>query len=79
MCIRDRSTPLGILKLSFIFTGLGQWYEEILNVREFTLDSLFANIGGYAGMFFGFSLFQGVDIIVRQAKKIKDTILLHLR
>ena len=37
-------------------------YQEIINVRDFDLNSMFAGIGGFVGMFLGYSLLQLVDL-----------------
>ena len=38
-------------------------FEEIENHREFTLDCLYGNMGGYIGMILGYSLIQTADAI----------------
>ena len=56
------------LKLKFQLQN--QFYQEILNVRDFGLDSLWGNIGGYVGIFCGYSLLQAPGLIIAGAKQI---------
>ena len=41
------------------------YFEQTTNVRNFTMGSLWGNIGGYVGMILGFSLLQAPDIARR--------------
>ena len=38
-------------------------YQQIINVRDFDFDSMFSAIGGFVGIFLGYSLLQAMDII----------------
>ena len=38
-------------------------YQEIVNVRGFDFDSMFSGIGGFVGIFLGYSLLQIADIL----------------
>ena len=38
-------------------------YQHIINVQDFDFDSMFSAIGGFVGIFLGYSLLQATDII----------------
>ena len=46
-------------------------YEDGQNVKEYRADNLFAEMGGYIGLFVGFSFFQGLMNIVSMITWIK--------
>lgn len=49
-------------------------YQEILNVRAFDFDSMFSGIGGFIGIFLGYSLLQVADLIkCRTLEKLATT------
>ena len=45
------------------------FYQEILNTRAFGMDNLWANIGGYVGIFCGYSLLQVTNHFLDIMKK----------
>lgn len=45
-------------------------YQEVLNNRGFGVDDLWGNIGGYVGIFCGYSILQGVGSLVDKFKMI---------
>ena len=38
-------------------------YQEIENVREFSFETFFAGIGGFVGIFLGYSMLQIPDLL----------------
>ena len=60
-----------LLKLRFRFPE--NQYQEIQNLRNFPMDSLWANIGGYVGMFCGYSLIQTPSLILAIIKLISKS------
>ena len=38
-------------------------YQEIINVQDFNFDSMFSGIGGFVGIFLGYSFLQVTDLI----------------
>ena len=57
----DISFESNMLYLSVLY--LTTEYQEIINIRDFDLNSMFAGIGGFVGMFLGYSLLQLVDLL----------------
>ena len=55
------------IKISF----MSDQYEDINNVRGYELTSLLAEIGGYIGVFLGFSILQGFDNFIALLKWYK--------
>ena len=54
-------------------------YQEIVNVRGFDFDSMFSGIGGFVGIFLGYSLLQVADILnITSLKKLADIYLTFL-
>ena len=54
-------------------------YEDVNNIREYELTSMLAEIGGYVGVFLGFSIFQGLincAMLLNWARERNKTILL---
>ena len=47
-------------------------FEEIENIRDLPLDSLYGNIGGYIGIFLGYSLIQMADALSLLTKWILE-------
>ena len=58
-------------------------YEEFINGREFTFESFFSDVGGFVGIFLGYSLLQMPDLLDRLwfwcpiGKAMKKKILLN--
>ena len=46
------------------------FYQEILNVRDFGVDDLWGNIGGYVGIFCGYSILQGATYFIQKFQEI---------
>ena len=54
-------------------------YQEIVNVRGFDFDSMFSGIGGFVGIFLGYSLLQVADILnITSLKKLANIYLTFL-
>ena len=51
-------------QLRIDFNFLTKKYEEVQNLREYGMDSLWAEVGGYIGIFLGYSLLQVVDMLL---------------
>ena len=49
-------------------------YKEILHVRAFDIESLIGNMGGYFGLFLGFTLWQAPDAIKFSFSKLKNLV-----
>lgn len=47
-------------------------YVETVNKRDFGLESLWSSIGGFVGMFLGYSLLQVPDILIRIIDRFKS-------
>ena len=56
------------LQLSFQYRS--DQYQEIKNMRDFGLISLWSSIGGLVGIFLGFSMFQMSEVILTAAHKL---------
>ena len=46
-----------------------EFYQEILNTRAFGLADLWANIGGYVGIFCGYSILQATNYFIANIKQ----------
>ena len=54
-------------------------YQEIINVRGFDFDSMFSGIGGFVGIFLGYSILQVADLLnVTILYKLVDTFFVGL-
>ena len=53
----------GKSRLSISISYLAEKYQEITNVRDFDLETLGSGIGGYIGIFLGYSLLQVPEIL----------------
>ena len=49
------------LVLDFVY--MDDFYEEIINVRDFGFESLWSGVGGFVGIFLGYSLLQIPDLL----------------
>ena len=47
-----------------------EFYHEILNTRDFGMADLWASIGGYVGVFCGYSVLHAKDYLIDTLKKI---------
>ena len=45
------------------------YYEEILNTRAVSMSDLWANVGGYVGIFCGYSLLQATSYFITNVKR----------
>ena len=63
-------------KLSCLFIVIlfnsSDYFQETTNVRKFSRDSVWGNVGGYVGMFLGFSVLQIPSLLNAVYHKIKD-------
>ena len=51
-------------------------YQETQNVRDFTFESFFSSIGGFVGIFLGYSMLQIPELLISipsVMKKLKNT------
>ena len=48
------------------------YFQETTNVRKFSRDSVWGNVGGYVGMFLGFSVLQIPSLLNAVFRRIKD-------
>ena len=48
------------------------YFQETTNVRKFSRDSVWGNVGGYIGMFLGFSVLQIPSLLNAVFRRIKD-------
>ena len=56
------------LKLRFYYRDVR--YLEIRNLRDFTFNSFWSSIGGFVGMFLGFSMFQVMENMLRNVYEL---------
>ena len=54
----NEGIPPGLGSVSILIKYPHKTYHEIVNVRMVTFDSLWANAGGFIGMFLGYSAMQ---------------------
>ena len=55
------------------FNFLTKQYEEIQSTREYGIENLWAEVGGYIGMLMGFSLIQVFDLLLMLVKWMQRT------
>ena len=48
-----------------------EFYQEILNTRAFGMADLWANIGGYVGIFCGYSILQATTYFMANVENFK--------
>ena len=60
-----------ILYLDIDISHLGEQYQAIINTRGFTIESCWAGIGGFVGIFVGVSLMQVPDVIIETIHLMK--------
>ena len=69
----DWKFPAPFISFEFHFkTGT---FKVIQSVRAFDGESLIGNLGGYLGLFLGFSIWQAPEVIFKVMKKAKDIFL----
>ena len=56
------------------FLFMNDHYKEIKYTREFDIESLIGNVGGYIGLFLGFAIWQLPDVMVMLASKFCNRI-----
>ena len=61
-------------KIRIDFRYLSKEFEAIQNVRDFDLESLVGNIGGYVGMFLGVSLLQISNLLIMTCRTLCHTL-----
>ena len=60
--ILQKNPELGIyLVLEFVY--MDDFYQEIVNVRDFGFESFWSGVGGFVGIFLGYSLLQTPDLV----------------
>ena len=69
----DWNFPVPFISFEFHFkTGT---FKVIQSVRAFDGESLIGNLGGYLGLFLGFSIWQAPEVIFKIMKKARDIFL----
>ena len=53
-------------------------YQEILNVKSFNVEALWSSIGGFVGIFLGYSLMQVPELIFNTVRYFKQNLLADL-
>ena len=53
----------------------GSNYKEILHIRDFDIESLVGNMGGYVGLFLGFAVWQVPNAIKGVSDKLKSIVI----
>ena len=46
-----------------------EFYQEILNTKAFGMEDFWANIGGYMGIFCGYSILQATNYLIHNMKE----------
>ena len=59
------------IMLGFTLRYKDKLYQEIVNVRDFGLGSFWSNVGGFTGIFIGYSLLDLYDFLIAITKRIK--------
>lgn len=62
------------LKLKIIFNLLTKKYEEVQNLRAYGMDSLWAEVGGYIGIFLGYSILHVIELMLMLPKWIQENV-----
>ena len=57
-----------VLKIKFRIRE--EFYQEILNIRGFGIEDLWGTIGGYVGIFCGYSILQGATYFIKKLQKL---------
>ena len=55
---------IGFRQLQVSILYLTTQYQEIINIPDFDFDSMFSAIGGFVGIFLGYSLLQASDLVM---------------
>ena len=58
---KDTKDEKGAIHISIIYSNTE--YQEIVNSRDFDFDSMWSGIGGFVGIFTGYSLFVVPDLL----------------
>ena len=56
------------------FAYLNEEYQEIVNSKDFGLQSFWSNIGGFIGIFLGYSLLQIPDLLAKSISFLKNNL-----
>ena len=62
-----------VLKIKFRIRQ--NFYQEILNTRGFGVDDLWGSIGGYVGIFCGYSILQGATYFIQKFQEMITNLL----
>ena len=65
-----------------VFNYLEEMYQEIRNQRDFDMEMFWSSVGGFIGMFLGYSLWQCPEMMfsckfLRKKKKIEQTSMIN--
>ena len=61
--------------ISIKIAYLDDEYQEIINVRDFGFESFWSGVGGFVGMFLGYSLLQVPELLTSLWQNIKNRML----
>lgn len=75
----DPKTQKMVSLLDLEFIQGNEMYQEIDNVRDFTLESCWSAIGGFVGIFVGYSLLQLPELFVKYCQWLNKKVLSNLQ
>ena len=75
----DSETTKMVSYLDLEFIQGNEMYQEIDNVRDFTLESCWSAIGGFVGIFIGYSLLQLPEVTLKYFQWLNRKILSHMQ
>ena len=75
----DPKTQKMVSLLDLEFIQGNEMYQEIDNVRYFTLESCWSAIGGFVGIFVGYSLLQLPELFVKYCQWLNKKVLSSLQ
>ena len=59
----QKDTFIGDGKMEVSIIYLTSQYQEVINIPDFGFDSMFSGIGGFVGIFLGYSFLQATELI----------------
>ena len=65
--------------LDLVFQHRSDEYLETINKRDFGIENLWSSVGGFVGIFLGFSLFQLVEVMIDRFCWFKDNCIQYRR
>ena len=61
MVIKDLNQPIADFNVKIIYTE--NYYQEIANSQDFSLEAFFSGVGGFIGIFLGYSILQIPELL----------------